>query len=93
MLETVAQVLDVVHGLRQNTHFREFLDLRSGGNMLPQSLKPSVDCLHPLPLSLIPLDRLEVLLRFNLVAVYRVESYQLCFRSHLSLSLSLSLSW
>ena len=35
LLETLAQVLDVVHGLRQNTHFGQFLDLRGGGNMAP----------------------------------------------------------
>ena len=82
MLQAAVQVLDVVHRLRQNTHFRQFLDLTSGGNMLSQSLKPFIDCLHPLPLSIVPLDGLQFLLRFYLVAVDGVEGHQLSFRSH-----------
>ena len=74
LLETAVQVLDIVHRLRQDRDLRELLYLSSSRNMLPQSLKASVDSLHSFPLSLIPLDSLEILLRFYLVPVDRVES-------------------
>ena len=75
MLETVVQVLDVVHGLGQNGDFREFLYLSSSGHMLSEGLEASVDSLHSLPLPLIPLDGLEVLLRLDLVPVDWMESH------------------
>ena len=75
LLETAVQILDIVHRLRQDRNLREFLYLSSSRNMLSESLEASIDSLHSLSLSLIPLDSLEVLLRFYLVSVDWVECY------------------
>ena len=68
-LQYLFEILDVVHGLVQNVHFRHFLDQGGGGNVSSEDLKASVDSLHSVSLSLIPLDGLQVLRRLDSVAV------------------------
>ena len=68
-LQYLFEVLDVVHGLVENVHFGHFLHHGSGGNVSSEDLEPSVDSLHSVPLSLIPLDCLQVLRRLDSVAV------------------------
>ena len=48
--------------------------VRADGHNIPQLLEAV--------LSLIPLDSLEVLLRFYLISVYGMEGHQFSFRSH-----------
>ena len=55
-LKYLFEVLDVVHGLVEDVHFRHFLHHGCGGNVSSEDLKPSVDSLHSVSLSLIPLD-------------------------------------
>ena len=55
-LKYLFEVLDVVHGLVEDVHFGHFLHHGCGGNVSSEDLKPSVDSLHPVSLSLIPLD-------------------------------------
>ena len=69
-LKYLFEVLDVVHGLVEDVHFRHFLDHGSGGYVSPENLKASVNSLHSVPLSLVPLDGLEVLGRLDSVSVY-----------------------
>ena len=68
-LKYLFEVLDVVHGLVENVHFRHFLHHGGGGNVSSEDLKASVDSLHSVSLSLIPLGSLEVLRRLDSVAV------------------------
>ena len=74
-LKYLFEVLDVVHGLVENVHFRHFLHHGGGGNVSSEDLKSSVDSLHSVSLSLVPLDRLQVLRRLDGVAVDRMYSH------------------
>ena len=74
-LQYLFEILDVVHGLVQNVHFRHFLDQGGGGNVSSEDLEPSVDRLHSVSLSLIPLDGLQVLRRFDSVAVDGMDGH------------------
>ena len=76
------QVLDVFHGLVQDPDLGHLLDRGGVGHVLPQGLEALVDNLHPPPLSLIPLDGLQILRRLDLVAVHRVEGHELRFGCH-----------
>ena len=68
-LKYLFEVLDVVHGLVEDVHFRHFLHHGCGGDVSSEDLKPSVDSLHSVSLSLIPLDCLQVLGRLDGVPV------------------------
>ena len=68
-LKYLFEVLDVVHSLVEDVHFRHFLHHGCGGDVSSEDLKPSVDSLHSVSLSLIPLDCLQVLGRLDGVAV------------------------
>ena len=72
-IEEGVQVLDVVDGLPQDPHLAELAHSSCPGDLEPQALKTFVDRLHPAPLSLVPLDRLQVLLGFDLVPMDWVE--------------------
>ena len=69
-LKYLFEVLDVVHGLVEDVHFRHFLHHGCGGNVSSEDLEASVDSLHSVSLPLIPLDCLQVLWRLDSVAVY-----------------------
>ena len=69
-LKYLFEVLDVVHGLVEDVHFRHFLHHGCGWNVSSEDLEASVDSLHSVSLPLIPLDCLQVLWRLDSVAVY-----------------------
>ena len=74
-LQDLFEVLDILHGLVENVHFGHFLDHGSSGHMSPQGLEASVDRLDSVPLSLVPLDSLDVLLGLDGVAVYGMDGH------------------
>ena len=76
-VEEAVEVLDVVDGLPQDAHLAQFPHRSCPGDLQSQALKASVDSLDPAPLSLVPLDRLQVLLGLDLVAVDWVQDCHL----------------
>ena len=76
-LQDLLEVLDILHRLVEDVHFGHFLDHGSSWHMSPQGLEASIDRLDSVPLSLVPLDGLDVLLRLDGVAVYGMNGHEL----------------
>lgn len=66
------QVLYILHRLRQDIHLAELLYPCRRGDVSLEHVEPVVHVLHPVALPRVSLNRLEVLLRFDPVPVYRV---------------------
>ena len=79
-----AEVADVLHGVLQDAHLAHLLDRGGGGHVPLQGVEALVHRLHPVPLPRVPLDRLQVLLRLDHVAVDRVDRHHLAPRTHRS---------
>ena len=76
VVEHPGEVRNVLHGVRQDRHFRHLLEVRRSWQVLFQGVKAAVHSLHPVPLPLVPLDCLDVLLGFDLVPVDRVNGHR-----------------
>ena len=75
------QVLYVSHCVVQNVYFGHFFHWGSGGDILSEHFKPSVNCLDSVSLSFISFDCFQILCWFYLVPMYWVH-HCLLFRSH-----------
>ena len=64
------QILDIINGSIQDVDLAHLLYSLGAGNVQLQRVKAAVDVLHTAALAGIALDRLEVLLRLDVVAMH-----------------------
>ena len=69
------EVLDVLHGLIQDSHLGKFLDWSCCRNMLAKGLKTFIDSLYSFSLSFVPFYCLQILRRFYFVPMNRMKSH------------------
>ena len=76
------QILDIINGSIQDIDLAHLLHGLGAGNVQLQRVKAAVDVLHPAALAGIALDRLEVLLRLDVVAMHRMHYHHFASRCH-----------